>query len=168
MRWSDIRKDEEDHIWWTIPASETKNNEEDKVTLNSLALEIIEGRKNDYEFVFPAKHIRTHQTKHLNQQSLTKAVKRNIENGHFGEWAKEDPFTPHDLRRTVISHLQMLKVPEPVAKRVLHHVSGSAEGATAVYTRYEYDDEARQAMARWSNKLREIITGETQKVVSIG
>ena len=66
------------------------------------------------------------------------------------------------------SHLQELKVPLPVTKRILNHVSDSAEGATAVYTRYEYDDEARQAMVKWSARLREIITSKKQKVVSIG
>ena len=86
---------------------------------------------------------------------------------HFGAWAEKNPFTPHDLRRTVVSHLQKLKIPLPVTKRILSHVSGSAEGATAVYTRYEYDDEAREAMNRWSTRLREIITGEKPKVVSI-
>ena len=96
---------------------------------------------------------------------MTKAISRNRE--HFGAWAEKNPFTPHDLRRTVVSHLQKLKVPLPVTKRILSHVSGSAEGATAVYTRYEYDDEAREAMNRWSTRLREIITGEKPKVVSI-
>jgi len=61
----------------------------------------------------------------------------------------------------------MLKVPLPVTKRILNHVTGSAEGATAVYIRYQYDDEAREAMARWSNKLQEIITGKKSKVQSI-
>ena len=34
-------------------------------------------------------------------------------------------------------------------------------------TSASYDDEVREAMARWSTRLREIITSEKQKVVSL-
>ena len=164
MKWSGIRKDKESHWWWIIPGKETKNGQEDKVTLNSIALEIIEKRTKKKspgdEFVFPSD-----QATHLESHSLGAAIRRSTgqqKRPRTGEYKND-----FGAWRTVASHLQILKVPLPVTKRVLNHVSGSAEGATAVYTRYEYDDEAREAMARWSTRLRKIITGEKQQVVAI-
>jgi hypothetical protein len=48
----------------------------------------------------------------------------------------------------------------------LNHVDRTV---TATYDQHGYDDQKRQALKRWSDKLREIITGKkAAKVVAIG
>jgi integrase len=72
-------------------------------------------------------------------------------------------WTLHDLRRTGRSLMSRAKVPSDHAERVMGHVIG---GVRETYDRYEYLDEKRDALAKLSNLLREIIdqSGITGKV----
>lgn len=64
--------------------------------------------------------------------------------------AKE--FTSHDLRRTVATRLAeaLGEEGDKLVKRVLGHSDGSV---TAIYNRYGYVREMRQALERWANDL---------------
>lgn len=59
-----------------------------------------------------------------------------------------DPWTPHDLRRTVATRIaeQLGVGGEQLIKRVLGHADGSV---TAIYNRYGYVKEMRAALERW-------------------
>ena len=53
-----------------------------------------------------------------------------------------------------------LKIPRFTVARVLNHLEA---GVTGVYDRYAYDDEKRDALARWARLLVDgIIAGERQ------
>ena len=63
-------------------------------------------------------------------------------------------FTPHDLRRTTASHMTMLGHSRFIVERILNHADKSV---AAVYDRYGYDKEKREALNALSNKIESLI-----------
>jgi hypothetical protein len=55
----------------------------------------------------------------------------------------------HDLRRTVTTGMARLKIQPHVADRVLNHQSGTISGVAAVYNRFAYLDERKDALDVW-------------------
>jgi integrase len=115
--------------WWTIPATRTKNGLAHRVPLSGLALDILKGIKalsGDAPYLFPsprksADHASAHapedpapgpQTRPITVRALTRAVDRNIRVFEVAD------FTPHDLRRTVASHMAGLGIPRLVISKL--------------------------------------------------
>ena len=72
-----------------------------------------------------------------------------------------EDFVLHDLRRTAASNMASLGVGTNVISKILNHVE---PGATAVYNRYGYDAEKREALERWDGKLMGIVgAGDKQQ-----
>ncbi|MFT3917314.1 MAG: tyrosine-type recombinase/integrase [Anaeromyxobacteraceae bacterium] len=70
--------------------------------------------------------------------------------------------TPHDLRRTVRTHLgETLGVAPHIAERCLNHSLGRI---ARVYDRGDYLEERREALARWAAYVERIVTPEQAKV----
>jgi integrase len=65
-----------------------------------------------------------------------------------------EPWVNHDLRRVVRSGLSRLKLSDAVAEAVLAHVRPGIKG---VYDRHDYYEEKRDALLRWSARLRSIV-----------
>ncbi|HAT7072030.1 TPA: tyrosine-type recombinase/integrase [Legionella pneumophila] len=141
--------------WWTIPAKKAKNGQAHRVPLSSLAKKLLEEIKQlngDCRFLFPAKFKDTYIT----GTSIDHAVRRS-------SFAGIKAWTPHDLRRTVASHITSLGIPRLVVSKILNHVESSV---TAVYDRHEYYDEKLDALERWAQKLKEIVYGvEEEKII---
>jgi integrase len=70
------------------------------------------------------------------------------------------PWTLHDLRRTCASGMARLNIAPHIVEAVLNHKSGTIKGVAAVYNRYSYAAEKRQALDAWARRVNEIITGE--------
>jgi len=143
--WSEI---DQTSGWWTIPAKKAKNGQAHRVPLNSLAKELlgeIKQLSGESRFLFPAKLKDTYIT----GTSIDHAVRRSNFNG-LKAW------TPHDLRRTVASHITSMGIPRLVVSKILNHVESTV---TAVYDRHGYDKEKLSALETWSQKLNEIICG---------
>ena len=66
-------------------------------------------------------------------------------------------YTLHDLRRTYSSNLARLGVPIHVTERLLNHISGTVSGVAAVYNRYTYADEMREASTAYETHLAKLI-----------
>ncbi len=150
MRWSEI---DGSSMVWTIPEERSKNRQENRVPLNRMALEVLEQAKtyspiDDSDFVFRSSY-RPKQA--LSRAAIGKAILR-----HWGkdEIGLEAPFTPHDLRRTVRTRLAEIGIQDVIAERVLGH---KLQGLLAVYNQHSYDSEKRQALARWEQRLSEIL-----------
>jgi integrase len=60
-----------------------------------------------------------------------------------------EPWTYHDLRRTCTTGMAQLGIPPHVADKVLNHQSGVIRGVAAVYNKFDYGDERRDALNRW-------------------
>jgi integrase len=66
-------------------------------------------------------------------------------------------WTLHDLRRTFATNLAGLDVPPHVVERLLNHASGTISGVAAIYNRFSYADEMRDAMKRWEERLTALL-----------
>ncbi|EMA2754524.1 site-specific integrase, partial [Escherichia coli] len=73
-------------------------------------------------------------------------------------------FTIHDFRRTARTHLAALGVDPVVAERCLNHRIKGVEG---IYNRYQYFNERRDALAKWTNLLVSLERGEHYNVTPI-
>jgi len=74
----------------------------------------------------------------------------------------------HDLRRTAASGMAGIGIPPHVVEAVLNHKSGTIKGVAAVYNRYSYASEKRQALDAWARRLEAIVGGEaTSNVVEL-
>jgi hypothetical protein len=74
--------------------------------------------------------------------------------------AETQPWTLHDLRRTAASGMARIGIPPHVIEAALNHKTGTIKGVAAVYNRYSYAAEKRQALSAWSRRLAAVISGE--------
>lgn len=63
----------------------------------------------------------------------------------------------HDLRRTLASGMAELGILPHVIEAVLNHRSGIVKGVAAIYNRYNYEKEKREALERWERHLMELV-----------
>lgn len=143
-----------DGDWWTIPSERSKNKKAHRVFLTPLAKSLI-GESSGY--IFPG---RNDSSKPIGRISATNAVKAHCDQGTFGI----PPFTPHDLRRTVATHMPRIGILREHREAILNHTMPTVEGT---YDLYSYDKEKQRALERWSRELERIVKGETGKVISI-
>ena len=68
-------------------------------------------------------------------------------------------WTLHDIRRSVASGLQKLRVPLPVTEKILNHVSGSFAGVAGIYHRDDMIDQTREALNTWGFHVTALVTG---------
>jgi integrase len=144
MRWDQIQNDR-----WIIPAESRKTREENQIPITSMMHDILQQAKkysSDSPFVFRSSH---NEGMPLTVGALANAIRR-----HRVEMEIPEQFTPHDLRRTLRTRLAELSVTDIVAELVLGH---KLQGILAVYNRYDYAAEKRQALERWETRLREIV-----------
>ena len=72
----------------------------------------------------------------------------------LNEFAGVADWRLHDLRRTAASGMAKLGMPINVLSKVLNHVSAGAHGGvTAIYNRYAYEDEKREALDGWAGHV---------------
>jgi integrase len=147
-RWDEI---DLDTGWWDIPASKAKNGVHQRVPLSGLAVGLLlelQPLTGKSVWLFPSPR----GTQPMTGEAVSRALYRNRE--HLGL----DDVTPHDLRRTAASHISSLGVSRTVLMKILNHVDSSV---TAVYDRYRYDREKRDAIEAWADLLRGMIAALT-------
>jgi integrase len=163
---------------WTIPGARAKNKRDHAVPLSPMAVDLIREQLADVEalavrkgraasgFVFPGPGARASVT----GAAIAKAVKREevTKRGRATIMGVE-PWTPHDLRRTVATHMEEAGVSPFVIGHVLNHVSATKASITSrVYARYSYDREKREALDIWADRLAGIVKGAVATVTPIG
>jgi integrase len=136
---------------WTIPPERSKNKHAHTVPLSDMAVELIEEA-----------HSVALGTRLFNllARQIDQTVKRTT--------LPVQDWTPHDLRRTVATHLGELGFSPLVIGHVLNHRGTTKSGVTlSVYNHYDYAQEKRQALDCWAERLSGIITGRAAKVVPL-
>jgi len=140
MRWADLDGD-----WWTIPGDVAKNGFSHRVPLSEPAQAVLAELRDAADgsnWVFPSPKVAGKP-----MANVQKAADRLVELAGV-------EFVPHDLRRTAASHMTSMGIPRLVVSKILNHVE---QGVTAVYDRHSYDEEKREALARWGDRLLQII-----------
>jgi integrase len=138
---------------WLLPGERTKNSLSHSVPLSVAALEILEPRlKRGRAFVFPG---RNSQKVSMVADAPNRARARNQ------DAIGVPPFTVHDLRRTVNTHMARLGVESQLRSRIMNHVAARKASITeGVYNAHSYDDEKRVALDRWAAELIRIVGEE--------
>lgn len=141
MRWQDI-----EDAWWTIPSTVAKNGLSHRVPLSGLAQSLLAELQNTSQWVFPSPTLKGEPI-----SAYQKAFQR------LREATEIDDIRSHDLRRTAASYMTSLGVSRLVVSKILNHVE---TGVTAVYDRHSYDAEKRQALDLWADHLGKLAKGE--------
>jgi integrase len=66
-------------------------------------------------------------------------------------------FTLHDLRRTGSTKLAELGIAPHVIERILAHKTGTISGVAAVYNRFHFLPEMRDALQKWEAGLHALL-----------
>ncbi|MEQ8884145.1 MAG: site-specific integrase, partial [Balneola sp.] len=145
MRWDQINNN-----IWTISKESTKNSHTHMIPLSDLSLETLESLKeysgkSDFVFLAPRKRDRP-------IPSVTTVPERIREISGVAD------FRFHDLRRTVGTNISRFNFSRVVAGKVLNHqqLAGDSQ-VTAIYDRYNYMDEKRDALQCWADHLKTLI-----------
>ncbi len=159
MRWAEI---DLDAAIWTIPAERSKNKLSHRVPLAPAVVSILERRKAEglatearrakrqgreadpVDFVFPGR-----------RRGCPIAETKSVKNAITAA-ADIAPWVGHDLRRTAATKMAEAGAGRTVIGRVLNHADPEI---TAVYDRYSYDSEKREALTQWARTLARITSG---------
>lgn len=161
MQWSDIQKvkDADFEGWvWTIPKQYAKSNRDHVVPLSPLALDVLNGLKNDTDNPFVFSSVLNNDIP-IGLKTIKRAVKNIKDDSGVSDYRL------HDTRRTVATWLAKLGTPAEVVSKVLNHKTGGGGSlVTRIYNRYEYRRERQIALNKWANELQKIVTGDTAKI----
>lgn len=147
---------------WTIPGERTKNGLLHRLPLCPMAASLfsaaIEASAKESDFVFPSPD---DSDKPISPEAVTRAMARLISE------LKIPTVSPHDLRRTVGTEMARLGLPVHVRSLVLNHSPMSRGITDAVYNRYAYDAEKREALTKWEASLRRLIAPVAPKTAPV-
>lgn len=139
----------------TIPSHISKNRRAHTFPIGPLAARVLATVPRLNKYVFPAarEHVRNKPTSCFNgwpkaKRQLDQKLKFNA------HW------TLHDLRRTYSSTLAQLGVRLEVSEKLLNHISGSISGVAAVYNRYRYQAEMKEAVDKYEQYISTLIRSE--------
>ena len=136
MKWAEI--DFETNTW-NIPAERAKNGQSHDVPLSTVVQTILKSlpRFAGSEYVFTT-------TGRSPVSGFGRAKERIDAAVGASDWRL------HDLRRTAASGMARIKVSPHVIEKVLNHKTGIISGVAAVYNRYSYEEEKREALEQWA------------------
>lgn len=159
MKWSDLDLDE---AAWNMPRETSKMDRAHGVPLSKQAVEVLARLPRHVEgsFVFTTSHGRKPVAAFSQVKAKLDEYIKHLDGADVDAWRV------HDLRRTMASGMARLGVPPHVTEKVLGHESGVISGVSAVYNRFDYGDEKRDALDRWGQHVA-TITDESGKVVAL-
>ena len=143
MTWGEVNLDD---ALWIIPASRTKSGVPHEVPLSGMAVDLLRSlpRFTRGDFVFSTTGGRSGIRSFGLYKNAIDARATALTNWRF-----------HDLRRTARTNLASLGVSPFIAELILGH---QQKGVHKVYDVHRYQAEKREALERWANRLRDIVT----------
>jgi integrase len=160
---------------WTIPAERMKGEDGDSgphmVPLNADMSEILETLPRfTGNFIFtsgdgqrPVSGFSKMKSR-LDKLMLEELQKVAEQRGDDRAKVTLDPWTVHDIRRTVRTHLSALPVAEMVCELILAHAQSALH---KTYNQYAYLDEKRQALELWAGRLKLIVDPPPSNVIAL-
>ena len=140
MGWSEI---DFDKALWTIPAARMKGDRAHVVPLAPAVLALLKALPR---FTGGKVFTTGDGTKAVNGFSKAKA--------RLDTLSKVEKWVLHDLRRTARTHFSALPVQDLVRELVIAHAK---PGLHKVYDLHAYEDEKRECLKLWENRLRGIL-----------
>ncbi|MEJ1412947.1 MAG: tyrosine-type recombinase/integrase [Candidatus Sedimenticola sp. (ex Thyasira tokunagai)] len=168
-KWSEIDL-EKGH--WLIPEENTKGGKAWEVPLSPLAVDQFEELQEftgacDWVLASPESLADTNKpAKCVDDKALARSVNRllKLKDGEGGLILDIPKFVPHDLRRTLRTHLSKLKIPPHIAEKCLNHSLGRIEETYDVHPYYE---EREEALEKWANSVAIAVGEQDSNVVLI-
>jgi integrase len=153
LRWTELSQDGT----WTLPGKRAKNKHKLILPLPPTAWAIINSvpRQAGRDLLFGER-----TTIGFTTWGRAKAALDQRLGDQIGE-----PFTLHDIRRTVATGMADLGVLPHVIEAALNHQSGHKKGIAGVYNRSPYSTEVKAALALWAEHVRSLVDGEAPKIV---
>ena len=166
MTWNELKLEGDEPVW-EMAAERTKAKRVHFVPLSPQAVEVLREIpiQNDTPYLFSgAKRSATNGADKEEKQpasGFSKAKKRldeEIARARREASIKEDmpAWRIHDLRRTFRSGLARLGIRPEVARKVVNH---QIEGMDAIYDRYAYLPERREALEKWGSYVEALLKG---------
>jgi integrase len=126
---------------WTIPPERFKSNCPHIVPLSDQAMQLIDAlpRRGEYLFTINGRQP---------VNAFAYGKKRLDQLMGVSNWRL------HDLRRTMRTGLASLQIPDMIGELAIGHGKGDVLQRT--YNLYQYQAELRDALQRWSNKVRDL------------
>ncbi len=144
MRWDQIDGDR-----WVVPM--TKNGRPHLVTLSSPAMEILEQQRvlSNGPFVFESSSL---PGRPITGDAVTRALER-VRLKYLGEL---EPFSPHDLRRSVATGAaEYLDAPERLIELLLNHVP--RDRLVRTYQVGQQAEKLRVLFLRWGSFVADLV-----------
>ncbi|CAN7195718.1 hypothetical protein LJR231_000471 [Phyllobacterium sp. LjRoot231] len=147
-----------DNPQWLIPRWRTKNGLENLIPLTPAIVEILEGLE---QHVRNGLYFKSERGKGIvagfpgSKRRLDATTRRLLLQQERDPYV--EPWTIHDLRATMYSGLSRLKVPRHIAELLVNHRPKNKMRMAIVYDRYDYLDEKREAMNKWSGYVQELV-----------
>src|ERR1700736_759570 len=129
---------------WTLPKGRTKNGKPHIVHLSKEAIVVLNRANKIGPFVFSIDGAKPFQ-------EFSRAKRELDELSGVTGWRL------HDLRRTCVSGMARLGIPPHVADKILNHQSGTISDVAAVYPRYDFLAEHKDALELWSAHVAKIV-----------
>jgi integrase len=156
---------------WTIPAERMKGEDDDSgphvVPLNAEMLEVMEAlpRFNaGGDFLFTTGNGQRPVSGFSKMKSrLDKLMLEELQKIDPAK-VRLEPWTIHDIRRTVRTHLSALPVPELVRELILAHAQPRLH---KTYDQFAYLKEKREALELWAARLKLIVDPPSSNVVAL-
>lgn len=149
--------------YWIQNPEDNKGGRRHRLKMPRAVIELMAGEGGPDEFVFPG---------HRSGRPVSGFSKYKAEldrlSGIGGDKALGDPkhWQIHDLRRTMSTNMQDMGIPLPVIHAIQNHAQ---QGLDAVYMQGEQHDLKAEALARWAERVAEIVAQyrPAEKVVPI-
>lgn len=138
---------------WMISGDRTKNGLLHRLPLCPMAkaqfAKAVAASDPKSAFVFPS--AKDPLCAPISAAAITRAMARLVAE------LKIPTVSPHDLRRTVGTEMARMGLPVHIRSLVLNHSPMSRGITDAVYNRYAYDKEKREALTAWEAKLATLV-----------
>ena len=164
LRWGEIDLDK---AVWSLPGTRTKNGRPHDIPLSGLALATIRAvpRRAGRDLLFGVAaggfkgwgRAKERLEERILESRRQRAAAAGIDPALLAAPVR---WVLHDLRRSVVTHMNETGVAPHVVEAVVNHVSGAAKaGVAGTYNRSVYAAEKRQALERWADLISEIVDG---------
>lgn len=169
---------------WTIPREKLKNDKAHEVQLSDLAREVrasVPTMTSSFVFSTNGKRPVSGFSKSKDRLAATmEALARKARGlpvddkeyckalglGEKDELPMQVPsWILHDLRRTATTGMARLNIAPHVVDKILNHTTGTIRGVAAVYNRYGYEAERRQALEAWGRYIENLIRPAPANIV---
>lgn len=138
---------------WHLPGSRAKNGDDIDIPLPQPVIEWIKEIRlfaGDSSWLIPARRAQT--ASHISRATLNMVMPSVMK-----EMSGVEPFSIHDLRRTMRTQMAGLGIDPLIAERCLNHKIPGIEG---IYNRHQYFNERKAALAQWADLLVVLENGD--------